>query len=245
MAGFLKGNNQHTPMLYAIGDVHGHCDLLLDLIDKIHVWHKANAQARPAHLITLGDYVDRGPKSRQVIEYLMEGVPGFEKRIHLKGNHEANMIDAIRGESRDEWARWEYDGGLTTLESYDYFDGGIIPAIHVDWLERLPLYYVHGAFCFVHAGILPGRPLEEQRELDLLWIREQFLSSRRDHGHRVIHGHTITSRPEPEVKKNRIGIDTGAYQSGCLSAVGLDPSKRKSQRPVIFSVKTDDPMDDF
>lgn len=222
-------------MLYAIGDVHGHFELLLDLVDQIHAWHRTNASARPAHLITLGDYIDRGPDSRQVIEFLMEGIPGFEKRIHIKGNHEVLMIETVLDELPGTWTTWEYDGGGTTLESYDYYRGGTVPKFHVEWMEKLPLFYIHGDFCFCHAGILPGKPLDEQLEKDFLWIREAFLESKIDHGYRIVHGHTPTFRPKVEVHKNRINVDTGAYMSGVLSAIGIDPSKPKNQRPTIFA----------
>ncbi len=219
--------------VYAVGDIHG-CAGLLDRLHEMILADAATAAAGHKVIVYLGDYVDRGPDSRGVISRLSASpLPGFET-IHLLGNHEAMMRDFVeRGENGDLWS---HNGGDATLESYDLpaavataFGGaarcrGAMPETHLDFLAGLRLHHREGDYLFVHAGILPGVPLERQREEDLTWIREPFLNSEEDHGAIVVHGHT--PRHEVEVRANRIGIDTGAFATGVLTCLVLEDDRR-------------------
>ncbi len=223
--------------LYAIGDVHGRLDLLESLTERIRR-HAENLPAQTVRrIIMLGDYVDRGPESQGVIATLI-GIPplGFE-RVCLKGNHEALMEGFIRDPSIA--SRWLKNGGLATLESYgivpeviaDASDawlsqhlGDILPESHRRFLARLMPFYECGDYYFAHAGVDPSLPLEAQTEEALLWIRKPFLSSRKNYGRVVVHGHTIVD--QAEIHGNRIAIDTGAYAGGPLTCVVLHDDER-------------------
>lgn len=221
---------------YAVGDIHGHAELLDRLLDLIiEDAAPAFAAGLAVDLVFLGDYIDRGPDSRGVVERLCRGAPaGFSCRF-LMGNHEAAMLDFLRDPA--ETAEWLDYGGVETLASYDVRTSiGIreaarcraardrlaenLPNHHRRFLENLELMVEIGDYVFVHAGIKPGRRLDRQRPDDLLWIREPFLSDPRRHEKFVVHGHTMTE--EPEIKTNRIGIDTGAYVTGVLTALVLE-----------------------
>jgi serine/threonine protein phosphatase 1 len=216
--------------LYAIGDVHGRLDLLCAL-ERLIADDCAAAAATRKIVVYLGDYVDRGNQSREVVDWLIERpLPGFE-RVLLLGNHEESMlqflVDVQIGPA------WLGFGGAATLLSYGIkppsSDRDLIrvqeelraklPARHLAFLRGLPLCHVEGDYYFVHAGIRPGVPLDAQRPADMLWIRDEFLHSRRDFGKIVVHGHTITETPE--IRPNRIGIDTGAFASGTLTSLVL------------------------
>ena len=182
-------------------------------------------------LVFVGDYVDRGPDSRGVIEYVAAGIPPFET-VCLKGNHEEVLLDFI--ENPDLWENWRRFGGIETLASYgveprllaetaaspfDLRDAFVerLPAHHYEFLRSLKRSYDCGDYHFVHAGVRPGVRLDRQLEADQLWIREPFLNAGDAFGGRVIvHGHT--PKPDPERHPFRIGIDTGAYFTGCLTA---------------------------
>ncbi len=217
-----------TRIHYAIGDVHGRDDLLEQMHARVRAHHEAHHAERPATIVHVGDYVDRGPDSIKVIDRLMRGLAGFEV-ICLKGNHDAMLLTCAQTDSRQAWLTWLGNGGAATLMSLGVslrFGGfepkdvaGALGNERLAWLRKLAAYHLADGFLFVHAGILPGRPIEEQREEDLLWIRRRFLESDADHGVLVIHGHT--PRDEPEVRHNRIGIDTGAAITGRLTAVVL------------------------
>jgi serine/threonine protein phosphatase 1 len=225
-------------VLYAIGDVHGRVDLLRELGGLI----RADAERRQASrrvAVCLGDYVDRGADSRAVIDLLLhEPWPGFE-RVHLMGNHEALMLRFL--DDIDIGPTWLTYGGRQTLASYGidaptHQDGepGLrraqgamrdkLPREHVDFLRTLPLTRREGGYIFVHAGLRPGVPLAEQRDEDLLWIRDEFLECNDPFEAMVIHGHTITR--EPDIRRNRIGIDTGAFASGHLTALVVEGTER-------------------
>ena len=223
----------------AIGDIHGRLDLLTDLYGQIAV-HPLVLQAERRVLVHLGDYVDRGPDSRGVIERVRQGLPGFES-ISLMGNHEALMLDYLDGKPDTEW--WVRDGmgGAEALKSF-----GVDPLAvsndlatartkigeHVlDWLRTLRRSHTEGGYFFVHAGVKPGIPIAAQNPDDLIWIRREFTSSSRDFGLRVVHGHSPAAKPE--IKKNRIGIDTGAVWTGHLTAALLDPA-RANDAPIIL-----------
>ncbi len=225
--------------VYAIGDVHGRLDLLDRMLDLI----EADAAPTPdlvKYIVYLGDYVDRGAHSRGVIERLIEGPPPGFGAIHLKGNHEASMLDFL--EDVRIGPSWLTYGGTATLASYHvpppHADSPpeemaqaqemlrrALPPAHRAFLDSLRTSVTIGDYLFVHAGIRPGVPLERQRENDLLWIREDFLRSTADHGKMVVHGHTIC--PEPEVRANRIGIDTGAFATHHLTCLVLEGTERR------------------
>ncbi len=222
--------------IYAIGDVHGRRDCLDDLLIRIGEDERARGPAQTT-LVLLGDLVDRGPESRGVIERLSQ-LAEVRPCVFLMGNHEEVFIDAWEG---DEAAARLFHriGGRETLLSYgvtvadyDAADFGrllvllatYVPAEHIGFLRQFRDTYRSGDYLFVHAGIRPGTPLEEQRPAELRWIRDRFLDDPRDHGFIVVHGHSITA--EVEERPNRIGVDTGAYASGKLTAVGLEGSER-------------------
>jgi len=218
-----------TPMIcYAIGDVHGCDDLLEAMHARIASDHHSRHPGTDATIVHVGDYVDRGPDSRAVIDRLMGGVAGFET-ICLKGNHEAMMLACARSDDRQLWSMWRANGGEATLRSFGlggFFDRcdserlrQALGGARLAWLQSLPLYHRTAGALFVHAGIVPGRPMELQDEENLLWIRDGFLDSDADHGFLVVHGHTPMAMPD--VQPNRLGIDTGAVFTGRLTAAVL------------------------
>ena len=230
--------------VYAVGDIHGRADLLAALHDHI-VDDAAAATAGRKVLVYLGDYVDRGPWSFDVVDMLVEApLEGFEI-VHLKGNHEDFLLRFLEEdpgktpeENLDEADLWFINGGDATLHSYKvplltlpFGLAGLetarrafaaaLPPSHMTFFRGLEMFHVEGDYLFVHAGIRPGVPLDEQDEEDLLWIREGFLDSDADFGHMVVHGHT--PEVETDVRPNRIGIDTGAVFTDrltCLVAEG-------------------------
>jgi len=183
--------------------------------------------------VTLGDYIDRGPASSDVIERLA-GNPFPTPYVALKGNHEAMLEDFL--DNPAVGMHWRRQGGAETLDSYGVAVRGLtvgkanieaaerlraaLPDRHRDFLRSLKTSFQHGRFFLCHAGVRPGVPLEKQSERDLLWIRREFLDSHIDFGKVVVHGHT--PMPEPEVLPNRINIDTGAFASGRLTCVALE-----------------------
>lgn len=227
-------------LVYAIGDIHGRDDLLGRLLGAIEQDALAHADLMPV-LVLVGDYVDRGTSSREVLERLIDGLPPRFERVALMGNHEAAMLEFLDGgEDGPAWLRY---GGLETLQSYGVPMPRLptarqdhdalreralerIPARHLAFLRGCALWHVEGDYLFVHAGIRPGVALERQAADDLLWIRGEFLGSSSDFGGRVVvHGHTVCHRPQ--VRTNRINVDTGAYASGRLTAVALFGDQRR------------------
>jgi serine/threonine protein phosphatase 1 len=222
---------------YVVGDIHGRLDLLEDLLAKIH----AELHHRPASrtlLVFLGDLIDRGPASAQVIERLRSYRRAGIKTVFLLGNHEEVLLRIIRGES-ELITKWRWFGGSECLQSYGVdpeqlaqlsedealsLVRGAIPDNHVDFLESFADSCRFGDYLFVHAGIRPGVEIEQQRQADLRWIREPFLEDPADHGFVVVHGHTISSQVQQ--RPNRIGIDTGAYRTGVLTALAIEGSYR-------------------
>jgi len=218
--------------VYAVGDIHGRADLLEDVLLRIDADLKRD-RPRRAIQIFLGDYVDRGPHSRKVIEILAQRREEQEL-ICLKGNHEDCLLGFLRDPSTLEY--WSQLGGIETLKSYGVLPGssglarrrteiaaGLSAAIagrHEQFLRALDLTFSLGDFFFVHAGVNPNLPLSEQRESDLLWIRAEFLNSEKDFGKMIVHGHTPTI--EPEVRTNRIGIDTGAFATNNLTCLIIE-----------------------
>lgn len=226
--------------VYAIGDIHGRADLLDRLHDKIEADLASSSEyGAPAKtvIVYLGDYIDRGPDSHGVMERLTRSrFPGVEA-IALLGNHEdmlLQFLDAPYGASL-----WLSNGGDATLASYKVkvpasFDEllltqrallGAMPRHHKQFLLALPEQVQYGDYLFVHAGIRPGLPLDRQSREQKIWIRDVFLDSETDHGLIVVHGHTIVH--EVEWRPNRIGVDTGAYTTGRLTALVLEGAGRR------------------
>ena len=215
--------------IYAVGDVHGRLDLLKALMARI----RDDAGDGPAELIYLGDYVDRGPESCGVIDALLGTAARTGYRCtFLKGNHEATLLDFLGDASLGPaWARF---GGRETLASYGVRIASAgadwervrrdfelaLPLAHRRFLEGLELFAERGRYFFVHAGIDPDLPLLAQGEEEYLWIRSPFLDSTRALEKIVVHGHTPES--EPVHNARRIGVDTGAYASGCLTAARIE-----------------------
>jgi serine/threonine protein phosphatase 1 len=219
--------------IYAIGDMHGRLDLMLRIIALIEADTTARGRV-PTRLIVLGDFIDRGPDAASVIAILMR-LRADPHVIVLRGNHEAAMVAAIDGDHA-ALDLWIAHGGLATLKSFgadvDLVDPGdsrtllrlareVVPTKVVAWLRGLPTHVRFGGYYFVHAGVRPGVALRDQRDEDRLWIREAFTDSDADHGAIVVHGHTVCE-DGPVVTNNRICVDTGAYRTGRLSAVGID-----------------------
>jgi serine/threonine protein phosphatase 1 len=211
-------------LTYAIGDVHGCFDKLVPLIDRC----RRHAGARASRFVFVGDYIDRGPDSRAVIELLIAMQQGHSEVICLRGNHEAIMLQAVRtGDGR----LWYANGAAATLDSYGIDDPRDMPREHVDWAAALPLRYDDGLRFFAHAGIDPRIPLDAQDEQDLLWIREPFLSSTCDHGRLIVHGHTPCRTGVPDVRGNRLNLDTGAVYGGPLTAAAFTD---EAAQPIDF-----------
>lgn len=225
--------------VYAVGDIHGRHDLLDDLHRQIAA-DGAGAPERRRVLVYLGDYVDRGMGSRQVLDRLVhEPLAGFE-RVFLEGNHEAVLLDFLHDASVGQG--WLFYGGYATLASYgiaatelnrdphrlrqlqDAFRAAL-PTDHLSFLRALRPMHREGDYLFVHAGIRPGVPLERQTPEDLFWIREDFLESSDPYECVVVHGHTIV--PGPDIRANRIGIDTGAFATGRLTCLVLTGAARR------------------
>ncbi|MGE0417081.1 MAG: metallophosphoesterase family protein [Acetobacteraceae bacterium] len=216
--------------VYAVGDIHGCLDRLAILHEQI----ADDLMARPVDdvtLVHLGDYVDRGPESAQVVEWLLAGppVPGA-RVVNLMGNHEQMMLQAVASGEDSAASHWITNGGADSLLSWGI--GRAVP--HTEWAQHIPkshllflrdlaLHHQVGPYVFVHAGIRPGVTLAKQTRQDLLWIREPFLSSKANHGFVVVHGHT--PRQDPVVRPNRIGIDTGAVIGGVLTCVVLEDDR--------------------
>jgi serine/threonine protein phosphatase 1 len=215
-------------LTYAIGDVHGCMDKLVELVRRCN----HDAAGRPMQYVFLGDYVDRGPDSRSVVQFLMElQRTNGDRDVFLKGNHEDLLVAAADSEFFEE--RWLDNGGLETLESYGLTSAAELPKDHVHWLRQLPLFFDDGRRFFVHAGVHPDRPLDQQDEHDLLWIRKPFLTSERDLPRLIVHGHTPLKSGQPDVRPNRINVDTGAVFGGPLTAAVFEPDETVLKRVVV------------
>ena len=222
---------------YAVGDVHGRLDLLQPMVEAI-AEDAAERGSGNNLLVFLGDLIDRGPKSAGVLEYVRTlRLPGF-RIAALAGNHEEALLRILNGD--DELLQtWLRVGGAECLESYGMDPDAIrtlpprealrriasvIPEDHAAFLHDMADTFRFGDYLFVHAGVRPGIPLEGQSQQDLRWIRGDFLHDTRDHGFVVVHGHTISE--EVDLRPNRIGIDTGAYATGVLTAIGVERDER-------------------
>ena len=222
---------------YVIGDIHGCLNLLDELLEKIHADIERREPVETL-LVFVGDLVDRGPDSARVIERLRTYRHPNVQPIFLLGNHEEVMLRILDGDASliPSWLKF---GGAQCLQSYGLASKEVaiaeeghaidlirraIPSQHVDFLRGFIDSCRFGDYLFVHAGIRPGIELQEQRQSDLRWIREPFLVNESDYGFIVVHGHTIT--PEVQEKANRIGIDTGAFATGILTALGIEGDDR-------------------
>ncbi|MEO6217650.1 MAG: metallophosphoesterase family protein [Sphingomonas sp.] len=223
--------------VYAIGDVHGRLDLLIAMLDRIDV-DDAGRPPADTSIVLLGDLVDRGPHSAQVIDHVIERDWHGRSVKVLQGNHEEVMLLALSGDL-EAMRFWTRIGGGETMASYgvpaeliergnaqQLFDDFVarIPRSHCALLYRTVDHVTIGDYAFVHAGIRPGIPLDKQKVNDLRWIRGEFLDHEGDLGAVVVHGHTITETVEEY--DNRIGIDTGAYATGRLTVLGLEGQER-------------------
>jgi serine/threonine protein phosphatase 1 len=217
--------------IYAVGDVHGRSDLLIDMCHRIDADIELERPLQPIQVF-LGDYIDRGPDSAGVIAHLAarQATDGV---VCLRGNHEACLLGFLT--APETLIQWRQFGALQTLVSYGLSPSAnpnlaecrelaetllqTMPPSHLDFLRSLPTSFDHARYFFAHAGIRPGVPLDRQREEDLLWIRNDFLLSEDDFGKIIVHGHTPVT--EPELHANRINIDTGAYASNRLTCIRL------------------------
>ena len=239
-AGVPRSRTAKVPVglrVYAIGDVHGclaEFDRLLEEIDR-----EISTLELDTHLVLVGDLIDRGPDSAGVLRRVLEGPLPCTRQSLLMGNHEEAMLEAWQGnvQSIPGWLRY---GGLQTLESYglgasEIFQLGVdlparmrevVPESHIRLIAGFKDKVRIGDYLFVHAGIRPGIPLDKQDKADLRWIRQEFLEDEEtDHGVIVVHGHTISEGPD--IRSNRIGIDTGCYETGRLTALVLEGGDRR------------------
>lgn len=220
--------------IYAIGDVHGRVDLLDQVFSRIDAHLLAHPVSRPLQIL-VGDYIDRGPASREVLDRLIDRSKSHEM-VFLKGNHESFIFEFLRHPAT--LREWSMMGGRETLMSYGLKPplnadaatqtelsialGAALPKSHRMFLGSLQSSFTCGGFFFAHAGVKPRVPLTKQREEDLLWIRDDFLLYEEDFGKIVVHGHTPVR--EVDIRPNRINIDTGAYATGLLSCVVIEGS---------------------
>lgn len=240
---FPKDNSIGEPSVpvgyrvYAIGDIHGRLDLLDGALARIETDIEARGPAQNI-LVFLGDLIDRGPSSAQVIDRVRSYRRPAARTVFLSGNHEEVLLRLLRGESRllRDWLRF---GGAECARSYGISPTALkrmepgqavaalrnaIPETDRAFLQSFVDTFRIGSYLFVHAGLRPGVPLRDQTQADLRWIREPFLENDDDHGFIVVHGHTIAE--QIDVRVNRIGLDTGAYRSGVLTAMGLEGRQR-------------------
>ena len=214
------------PLIYAVGDIHGCFDKLKWLIGACRD-HAGGAEYR---FVFLGDYIDRGPDSASVLRFMLSlQLELGERLIALKGNHEAWALESLT--RKTPASGWLRNGGTATLESYGVSSVGELPHAHLDWLELLRLSYDDGRRFFVHAGVDPDKPLDAQDEFDLLWIREPFLTDTRDYGRLIVHGHTPLETGMPDLRGNRLNLDTAAVFGGPLTAAVFDDVQTE---PVAF-----------
>lgn len=221
--------------VYAIGDVHGRADLLKRLLDDLNADARRGEYSGKPILIFLGDYVDRGFQSKDVLNILLGKTVSSFETYFLKGNHEQAMLQFL--EDPTIGPRWAEYGGAETLVSYGVqpprsrtnLDEWIrasadlrqaMPAEHIQFLQTLELSVRIGDYVFVHAGMKPGVPLDQQEEHDILWIRDEFINDRRPFEAVIVHGHTPLQKPYRDGR--RIGLDTGAYLTGKLTAARFE-----------------------
>jgi serine/threonine protein phosphatase 1 len=233
--------------IYAFGDIHGRADLLKEMFTVIEADLASSPAKRPIE-VYLGDYIDRGPDSARTLDLLIERSRRHET-VFLKGNHEVFLLEVLRDPTK--LGDWRQFGGLQTLMSYGIQPSlnpseaeqanlikaltEALPSKHLRFLESLKPSFTCGDFFFVHAGVRPGIPLREQQESDLLWIRNEFLDSQENFGKFIVHGHTPVR--EPDIRPNRINIDTGAYATGNLTLLMIQGS-----RMLVFDAAEEQPQ---
>jgi len=233
---FFSGSRPAGPRghrAYVVGDVHGRLDLLELLLEHIEADVGADPK-RKISIVFLGDLVDRGPSSAEVVERLRTFRPSFATTHFLMGNHEEVFLRILDGDASliPSWLRF---GGAETLASYGLDAGELaragdaeavsrlrqaVPEAHSAFISTFADTVSFGDYLFVHAGVRPGVELSEQSKADLRWIREPFLNDKSERNYVVVHGHTI--RPDVEITPNRIGIDTGAFYTGVLTALAIE-----------------------
>ena len=212
---------------FAIGDVHGHLTLLVDILGQID----EAAAGRPHRIVCLGDYIDRGPSSARVIALLREqqARAGRDRFVCLKGNHEDMLLDACRNPLSD--LVWLDNGGTQCLASYGIVSVDDLPQEDVAWIDECPTYFEDEWRAYVHAGLDPRRDRLDQSDDDRLWIREAFLDADHDFGRYVVHGHTPQRRGRPDIRAHRVNLDTAAAYGGPLTAAIFEDGE---ERPVGF-----------
>jgi serine/threonine protein phosphatase 1 len=208
--------------IFAIGDIHGCISKLNNLMKKL------NIKAKEDTLVFIGDYIDRGPDSKEVINSILEIRQVIDHVICLKGNHEQMFLNYHRERLDEEL--FMQNGGMSTLISYGFMRAGReeninVPENHIKFFSTLLPYYETDHYIFVHGGLRPGIPLKQQHMDDLLWIRNEFINSSYNFGKTVVFGHTSLSLTKPLIDKNKIGIDTGAVYGGKLTCVELPELK--------------------
>ena len=236
-------------VIYAIGDIHGRCDLLESLLQGIEQDGRQRPRSRTL-VIFLGDYLSRGPDSRAVVDKVMSWrppTPGVVEVVSLKGNHEDLALRFLQGDLAAGAHWFDYDGldaladyGVAAPDALARDEASLrslrerfaraLPHSHRAFFESLSVSRCEQDYHFVHAGVRPGVTLAQQTDQDQMWIRKRFLESTVDHGAVVVHGHSVV--PQPEVHPNRIAIDTGAYASGVLTCLVLDGHQRSFLQTV-------------
>ena len=229
---------------YAVGDIHGCYDELCELLALIEDDIKSLDDS-PKSIVFLGDLMDRGPQSNEVIEHLMNFKPEYATPIFLMGNHEEVFLNVLSG-SVGALASWFEFGGRSCVRSYGVKNLGEIlsnpdnllfriqnkvPQSHIDFIRSFQETFQFGPYLCVHAGIKPRVPIEQQRVKDLRWIRAEFMKYKKPHPFIIVHGHTIVKTPE--LLSNRIAVDTGTYEGGPLTAVRLGAGE-----PYIIQTKS-------
>lgn len=224
--------------IFAVGDIHGHDALLGRMLDAIRDDIAGRPKARNV-VVFLGDLIDRGPDSAAVVERLRTLADEPFRPVFISGNHEEVLLRILDGDHRliGDWLRFggkecaaSYGLAAADLRSSNGADSvkrlkAAIPESHQAFLRSFADSFVAGDYLFVHAGIRPGLPIEQQSLSDLRWIRRPFLDCKERHSHMIVHGHSISR--DVEFRSGRIGVDTGAYRSGLLSAIVLEATGRR------------------
>lgn len=231
---FLPANTR----VYCIGDIHGRLDLLTELIERIQT--DAQHFSGKIVIVYLGDYIDRGNQSKEVIDFILGNEQAHIQYIYLRGNHEQTLLDFLQDEAVAR--SWLSYGGQTTLASYGVAVTKIptkqielfelqtqlrtkLPDSHYHFLAKTQSFYSLGSYFFVHAGVNPNYSLANQRPEDMLWIRDEFIEAKKTFEKIIVHGHTVIE--VAELLPNRIGIDTGAYASGILTCLVLQADQQQ------------------